>query len=481
MRAGRSAALPVTQTAQAKPSAAATTGWRGILAALAFTAALVASALPAAPAPPEAEADLAALAGGALTAGQIEMARILAIAALERSPEEPRALSVLAAIGLMTREPEAAREVAGRAFRAAADPTTRFAAARLASRAAFESGHPEIAKYWTRRAYGAAPGEGARRLAIRDFQRLRAASRLRYDLGLSIRPSDNVNQGAEDAMLRVDGRPTWFYFDGATRALPGVEAQISLGARYRLAGSAADPTEAGLRLFYRGVTLSDRARAQAPTARAGDFATAAADVFLARTFTLSEAQSLRGALTLGRIWQGGSHYGDRVQADLALTTAHGADRISRIGFALERQWQAGASPPATAVSLDAGIEQRLASGDSLAFSVDLSRTFSDDANQCNTRMAASLRYARARPVAGMGLQAALGVTARDYPVYFNGAFNDTGRQDLTFSASVDLSLPGLGLMGFEPVLSLEARRTRSNISRYTGQSLGLGLRIQSSF
>lgn len=406
---------------------------------------------------------------------------MLAIAALNETPEDPEALAVLAAIGLVTQEPEAARIVAVRSFKAARSEDEKFTAARLAARAAFDAGAPETAKFWLRRAVTHAPNEASRTVTIRDFQTVRRASRLNFDLNLAIRPSDNVNQGARDPMLTVDGRPTWFIFDGASLALSGIEAQASFGARYRLGGTPDAPTELDLRLYHRAVALSDSARASAPGASGAEFANSAVDLSLFHSLALGPDQTLRLGATLGRSWLGGDPYADRARSEAVLMTRHDDRTTTRLGFAVERQWLAGARPPATAFSVDAGVQRRLTSGDRIAFSLDLARTLSEDVNQENSRIGATLRYARAKSVAGLDLSGAIGLTARDYPVFFNGIFNDTGREDLTLSTSLDLAMPRLGTHGFEPVLSIEASRTRSNISRYDGQSLGIGLRIQSSF
>lgn len=431
------------------------------------------------------ETDLAGSAKAAFVAGRIELARMLALAAVNDGNAPPEAvaeaLAVLAGVGLATSEPEAARVVAAQSFRRAPTAPGQFTAARLAARAAVETGQSGIAKYWLRRAVQVAPDDRARAATIRDFTLLRSRARLRLDVDMSIKPSDNVNQGARDSLLVIDGQPTWFYFDGSTMALSGVEAATNLGLRYRLAGSADAPTELGLRLYHRAVGLSDAARRQAPGARGADFSNSAVDAMLFHSLRLSSAQTLRGGLTLGKTWLAGQPYSDRARIDAALTTRNSARSTSRIGLAVERQWLASGRAPATALALDGGFQFRLASGDNLALKLELAETWSSDANQDHRRIGTSLRYARARPVLGSRLSGSLSLTARDYPVFFNGIFNDTGREDMTVSGSIDLALPRMGAWGFEPVLSLEASRTRSNVSRYDSAAMGLGLRIQSSF
>jgi hypothetical protein len=409
------------------------------------------------------------------------MARTLAFAVLSEDPRNATALAVLSAVGLVTREPMAARVVAGQSFRAATDHTEKFTAARLAARASVELAQPEIAKYWLRRAVQVAPTPEAKAATIRDFLVIRRQSPLRLDFGLSVKPSDNVNQGAEDSLLVIDGIPTLFYFNASTLALSGVEAKVNFGVRYRVFGTVDAPTEIGLRFNHRAVTLSEAARATAPTARGSDFASSTLEALILHRMVTSETQNLGFGLSLGKTWLAGQPYSDRVRADISMMTTHGERSLSRFGFVLERQWLDGNQSVATAFNLDAGIQHRLGSGDVVALRLEIGITKSDDANQELEKKGVSLRYSFGKPIGGARLSAVLDITTRDFPVFFNGVFNDSGREDVSVSANLDVALPEVGVFGFEPVLTLEASRTESNVSRYTGTSLGVGLRIQSSF
>lgn len=446
-----------------------------------LTCALVALIMLAPAAVAEGQHPLSATAEGALAQGQIEMARLFALAILKDRPNDPQALSVLAAVGLATQEPEAAKVVASRAFRLTGDDTTRFRAARLAAKASVDLGQDASAKYWLRRAVQVAPDPKSHNATVRDFLTIRQNAPLRLDLDLSIRPSDNVNQGARDALLTIDGQPTWFYFDGTSMALSGVEAALSVGATYRLNETSNHRTEAGLRVYHRAIALSASAKAQAPTARGSDFANSAWDVSLSHSQKLSDRAIVSAGVMAGQTFLSGTHYADRLRFEGSLSVTHSEAQRTRLGASVERQWQAGARPPATAYSVDAGVQRRLSFGDQIAVKFELGTTRSDDLNQENRRIGAQVRYLREKPVAGAQISGTLGLLSRDYPVFFNGIFNDTGREDVTLTGSVDVALPDLGAYGFEPVVSLEASRTRSNVSRYDGQTLGIGLRIQSSF
>ncbi|MDQ2065730.1 surface lipoprotein assembly modifier [Xinfangfangia sp. CPCC 101601] len=426
-------------------------------------------------------AALAAEAEAALAAGEIELARLLALAVVEDEPRNSRALAVLAAVGLSQQEAEAARVVAKRAFRFGKTELERFTAARLAAKASADLDQFTASKYWLRRALHLVPSEEARSATLRDYQTLRQGSRVVVDLGFSIKPSSNVNSGAEDALLTVDGVPTWFYFDRSSMALSGGEATAKVALRYRLKESATALTTLGFSISARGVVLSDEARAAAPAARGLDFAHMAVDGLLTQQWRLDEGQVLSAGLTAGSIWFGGEPYADRLRAELALSSQHGPALQSRIGFSVEQQWRASGGAADRALALDLGLQKALASGDAVALRLELGRTLSEDPNQQSRMLGASLRYRRGEPVAGMRLSGGLDLKTRDYPVFFNAIFNDSGRQDRSVSVSADLALPKWEVFGFEPVLSLQASRTKSNVSRYSGDGVGIGFGIQSSF
>ena len=417
----------------------------------------------------------------ALVAGNTEMARILALAALQDRPDDPDAFAVLAAVALTRHEAKAAGQVALKSWKASESRAQRFTAARLVARAAYAVDAHEYAKLWLRRAVQNAPDEATRAATIRDFQTVRAASPLTFELGLSVTPSDNLNQGVSDPVLVIDGRPTHFTFDGATMALSGVEASLSFGARYRLQSSDRGRTDLSFRLRHKAVALSAEAKRLAPAVSASDLATWELETGIQRSLALSQQSQLRAGISLGQSWQGGAAYATTTRATLDVTHAFSRSTRIRFGLTAEDQNRAAAAKGAVALTMDGGIEHVLASGDRLALRLELGETQSSDANQENTRIGSELRYLKAEPVAGARVSAALGLGYRDYPVFFSGVFGDSGRQETAISASVDLALPAFGAFGFEPVVTLKGSRTLSNVSRYDTKALGLGVSLRSSF
>ncbi len=417
----------------------------------------------------------------ALASGNVALARDLATATLQDRPKDPVALAVMAAVELAQKNPAAARRDARAAWQAAPSSELRFVSARLAARAAHEDSSPFAAQLWLRRAVQVAPDPRSRQGVVDDIKTLRRDTRLRFSFEMAVSPSDNVNNGSRDRVLSVDGRETFFVFDGTALALSGVEASAALGLRYRLSGTENEGSEVGLRLRQTAVGLSAAAKRVAPNARNSDYASTAVDLTFSKQLRLVGGKSLSGGATLTQNWFGGALWSQQARVDAALAFPIGQKTYGRVSLAADRQWREANLPFATALTLAGGVERKLASGDGVGVRLSLAKTLSADRNQENTRLTAEARYLRDKPVAGAHLSAGVGVSAVDYPVFFGGAFGTSGREDVSLAASVEMAFPQIGAFGFEPVVSLKGAKTRSNISRYETKTLGVEVRIRSSF
>jgi hypothetical protein len=152
-----------------------------------------------------------------------------------------------------------------------------------------------------------------------------------------------------------------------------------------------------------------------------------------------------------------------------------------VTLSAERQWRSGLRAHATALVLDGVTQRKLASGNAVGLRLSVSHTGSDDANQENASFLAEAQYSLGKPIVGVRVTGSIGLGLRDYPVFFGGAFGDSGREDKTLFGSVNMALPQLETWGFEPVVSIQGRRTTSNVSRFDGSALGIGLQIKSAF
>ncbi len=367
----------------------------------------------------------------------------------------------------------AGAEAARRAYTLAGSRAQRYLAARLAGAGYFRAGRFLRAEWWLRRALTHAPQPAARQVVAREMAALRAARPLNLRLSLSLAPNSNVNNGAAAGTVTLWNLP--FVLSPDARALSGLEASAGLEATYRLGRSAAGETRLGLMLYGRGFMLSPQAQRLAPGARGADYAFARAEAALTRLWRPSaEAGQISLELRAGRDWYGGAPYSRFARASVA--RAFGS--AQRLSGSYERRVLAASGAALDTLALEAGGIRPLAGGDSLGWSLALSRSDSDAPQLANTALRAGLRFGLARPVLGAGLSLELALERRDFAF---SPYASGGRQDLSLSAGATLLFSGVSYMGFSPILSMEWRRTVSSISLFSRNAAALRLGIQSAF
>jgi hypothetical protein len=454
-----------------------------LLLAAALAAALGAAAVPARAQTVELSPAQAQEVGRrALLSGNAGLARSIALALLERDAADPAARTLLAATDLAFGQPAQALANARTAHRAASDPLIRHDAARLAAEASLRLDRPTMAQLWLRRAAQAAPDPGLRATAGRIFGQVAAAKPLRTDLRFHLAPTSNVNRGASSDILVIDGVPTPFTLSGDALALSGWEAVLQASAYYRLQATPASRTDLGFRLYASTYGLSDEAKAQAPGVSGSDFAYTSAELSLRHLFaTAGDAGPWSVTARAGQLWYGGDELGTFAGLDLGKTFALSPRAALTVEISREEQWRAGDGD--TSISgVEATYARVVESGDRFEVGLSFSDVTSPNINQESTGAGLSLRWDRAKPVFGsVRMSASVSAGLRDYPVFFNGIFNDTGREDTTYGGSVEFVLPEAGAYGFAPTVTLRASETRSNVSRYDQESYGVIFGLRSVF
>jgi len=89
-----------------------------------------------------------------------------------------------------------------------------------------------------------------------------------------------------------------------------------------------------------------------------------------------------------------------------------------------------------------------------------------------------MQYTFAKPVLGATAQVALSAQAKQYddPLY-----GPDPRADLGAVVSTSLVFTDFDTYGFAPKLTLEARKTNSNVTRFETENFGLNMGFQSLF
>lgn len=409
---------------------------------------------------------------------QPALARDLALVLLERDPGDSLALQILAASYFALGDLDASVAAGRSAFHAASTRQYRHDAAMIVAETQFRRGRVGAARLWLRRAVEYAQTPQERDLAIRAFQGIGARQRLKSTLSFGLSPSSNINGGSSSGTLILFGIP--FTLSGDAQALSGFEASAGASLGYTLSEGARYQTTIGANVESRAYALSDAARAQAPSASAGDYAFTAVEAFVTHRFA---PEGATGPVTLtfvaGHNWYGGDDLSDYLRAQASREWRLSQTTGLQVSGALERQWrQDSAARSATVQSVNATVVQVLRNGDRLTYGLGARNT---DARASDTRhqaVSASLGYAFGKPVLGMALSASLGFEARDYAL---SPYSPDGRQDLRVSGTLSVLLPKLGYMGFAPQIDLNATRTGSNISLYQSSDVGISLTFRSTF
>ncbi|WP_323042202.1 surface lipoprotein assembly modifier [Gemmobacter sp.] len=428
----------------------------------------------------------------ALALRQYAVADQLAQAILRRLPDDFAAHAARAEVALQQGNGGQARDSARQASALARSPGERFEASILRARVAEQAGGalgPMTAMFWTRRAAQQAPHVAYRSAAVGELRRLRAESRLQLNLGITLTPSSNVNNGTRETHVELPG---WgglaWVLSPQSRALSGWIAEGSVSGRYRLAETDVSARYLRFAVVQRKVRLSGESRQQLADWRAAQIAAgntppadpnydfAAVEAGVQQMMLLGKAQVGLGA-TVGHNWFGGRDLSDYLRLDAQAERALSPD-LALFGTLLgERQWRDGGTGVDT-LSVQAGVVQRLARGGKLRLALGARRTAAASVDTRHDALSARMGWEPAAPVAGLRLETSVGVERRSYDA---SLLAPTGRSDLRLDAGVSVTFQALDYMGFAPTVDLRASRYRSNVKLYDGRDLGISLGFRSVF
>ena len=399
---------------------------------------------------------------------------VLLIAALPAAAQETAAPLDLTRQLIATGRHDAAAASAKAAFGAAGTDAERVAAARLAASAHFRSRQWARAELWLRiaRQYARHPAE--LQAVAADFAGLNAASPWDVQLSFSIAPSSNINNGSQADTVTIWGLP--FVLNPDARALSGWERSAGARLAYTVSESSTHKSQIGFAANARSYWLSPASAKAAPDVEGSDFAFSAAEVFASHSWAGQRGPASVG-VSLGRNWYGGDpHTGyGRLRYSQSWQSQPGEGGSFAVG--LERQIAAASAARSWIGSGELTLQTRIAAG-GVAATIGAARTTSEDPLSENDAARLELRFAAARPVLGMGWRAQLSAEKRRWPL---SIYDPAGREDVTVSGSVEVMPRDLGFFGFAPTVRLEARQTRSNISLFRRESVGLRLGLETQF
>lgn len=418
----------------------------------------------------------------ALQEGQPRLALQLAEGLLQRDPKDARAHFIIAQARMQLGQYAEGRRAAALAYRHADTKLQKFQAAQLAAKLSVAGKDNGLAQLWLRRSLLHLPHESYRERVVKDYKILRAITPWSVSAQFSLAPSNNINNGADSPYSIVDGLPLVGYLDGRYQALSGLRATASLSWSRRISGSKTHDTRLTGRYYAQRVRLSDDARVQAPEAENADFAFDQLEFGLRHT-ARTKGGTLGYTAGIGRSWYGQSPYQWVYEAGVS----RGFDLPGAAALQLSAQLQhrvpdAAAMNPVDTLDLKAQYARKLASGDRLRVGLSLTGADSDTANARQHRATGYVGYSLAEPVGPAKVSASIGASLQRYPDYSVVFWHvPGGREDRSVFGSVDFSFHRLDYAGFVPTLTLQARSTQSNVSRFETNEMSLSFGISSSF
>ncbi len=419
----------------------------------------------------------------ALASGQTELAYRLAQGLLQADANSSFAHFVLAKAQSQLGQTNEARKSAATAYRYAENSLRKFEAAELAARLSYALEQPTRAQFWLRRAVQNAPNDQIETQLARDFGRLRAENPFHFSLRGGIRPSTNVNNGADTAVQTIDGSPIVGTLSGDAQALSGLINHAEGAVKYRLRSSKRSRTELTARLFVQRITLSREARELSPNTPSSDFGSTYAEVGVTHDFAVgSNGGSAQVAGAIGQYWSGQNPYYRFARLDLSRNwRVSGQTRLSLDGTYEMRGSALSSYFDSQVWGATAGLRHRLKGGDGLSFSLNLRQTDSDFSNARSVAKTFYASYAFADQIGPAKVSAGLVLGHSNYSEFRALYHPSVGRQDKSAYADINLFFPDIDYAGFAPTLKIRTGRKFSNISRYDTREVSVSLGIQSKF
>lgn len=428
----------------------------------------------------------------AYEAGQFDLALGYAERLLLSDPKNALGHFIVGQIMLRAGNTETARIAARESFRNAGSERQRYEAARLAGQVALRDERWFAAQYWARETVQYAPDPKRREIGISDYRRLRARAPLSWSLALGLRPSDNVNGGADERINVIDGWDAVGVLSDDALALRGVAATANLEAQWRVAQNRESETRLGITGYARVVELAGTPMRQ-PVYLPGsqpppleeihnsEFSSAAFGVTASHTRMIAPGRVLGVTGEIGRNWQAGSPAYDyqRVQ----LTGAAQLDHGRQLSFATDyehRDWvETLRHDDRRSVNLN--YAQPLGHG-VLGFGASAYVLDSSSSQARSWSVTGSVNYTPAWQIGPLQLSFATGLSKTVYPDYtILWMHPPGGRQDDSVFAEVGVSAPKFGIAAFAPELKLQALNVDSNVSRFTRSEVAVALGWRSAF
>lgn len=422
-------------------------------------------------------ADARAAARRALRAGRPEVAETISSALLRQNPDDAEMLMVRALLRRDAGRLDEARAAAAAAWHNAEPQALRFEAALLTADILARQERFTRSQVWLRRADQAAPDDVRRATVAEAYRAVSRRNPLQVSLRFGLKPSNNVNNGAETLKIDIGGLP--FVLDDSGQQLGGWEASAGVSLSYRLSENTRQRTDLLGDAYFRKVWLSSDAQALAPGVAGSDFDYGAL-VGGIRHQRLIWPQLGVSSVTgvVGQSWYGGDDLARWGEVQLAQIVRRGENRALRFG--LQARGERRLDDPTNdsrALGLSATYLRTLNQGAGYSLGASVRNIWSDAATVDGLiyGVNASRTFGQ---IGAVIPRVSLLAETRDFEKW---VVTPGGRQDQTLSLQLDVTWPEVNYYGFIPQATLTARRTWSDVGIYDRNELSLGLTAVSRF
>lgn len=370
------------------------------------------------------------------------------------------------------------RKSAARAYRVANTDVQRFEAAKLAAELSFADDSYTISQLWLRRAVHYAPNEEIRSQYVKAFRKVRRTNPLRFEFQVSINPSDNVNNGSNSPYNLIEGSPLVGTLSPSARAISGVVAKTDLRGSYRIQQSEGHETHITGRLLSREIRFND----PVPGFSGNDISSLRLQLGVSHLWAPGKHGYWSFDANGGRAWYGGSPYYDFAGVGVRRLQKL-TDKLNlNLGTHVEEQFDKVAPiTDATVYSVSAGLSYALDTGGELGAQLQYRDIDSDGRNRASQQWSVVATYTLGREIGPAELSLSLGHSILDYEEYWVLLPVRGGRTDESWFGGVTATFQDYSYMGFVPVVSINAEKSRSNISRFDVDQTAVSFGIRSEF
>ena len=423
----------------------------------------------------------------ALVAGEPAETLRLAQEMLSAQPDSFAALYLLALAQSDLNDPQSAAASGARAYAAAPTEDTRFEAARFVAGAQFQAEHYTRSAFWLRRAANHAPTQADLQFIAEAYAATVETNPLSIEITASIAPTDNINNGSEDGILRLEGIDLTFVLPEDRRSLSGIAYSASSALRYRISEGPQQVTTVTGTLSGATYTLSDDANSLLasspnPDVRAvdgSDFATLTARIGIDRQQNnISPLGPVSVGAALGRYWEGGERLVNF--GDLSLEQIIPINSISRFRLRALLREQEALTPAlldSTTYDLTGAYDRVLVNRDQLQLSIISRRNAAGPENSFDEYQI-GIGYLLADPVFGAQLSTSLDIGFRTFEEFTTTL---DGRDDRFVVATATAVFEDLNYYGFSPSVSVSASRTESTAEEITTSAVQVLFGVVSRF